>query len=288
MPCDFSGFHLHKDDNGIVQQSQNNYMKKLEELNNDATFTEFRSMRMRLAWLSYTRPDCLYDISRLAQITESTFINTPSTFITILNKATRYAKRYKININFPQLDQSSLRVIGYSDASFGKNLDLSSQLSYITFLTDATNKVIPINYKSYKSKRICRSAMAAEVIAFADLFDSAFTLREELSSLLNRHVHLDLFTDSKSLFDIISRGSKTSEKRLMLDVAAAREGFKNQDISNIGLVRSESNVADGLTKQMAQATLRTILEHSTHTPNPVQWIIRHDFDKPSSSPLTLP
>ena len=93
LPCDFSGFHLHKDDNGIVQQSQNNYMKKLEELNNDATFTEFRSMRMRLAWLSHTRPDCLYDISRLAQITESTFINTPSTFITILNKATRYAKR---------------------------------------------------------------------------------------------------------------------------------------------------------------------------------------------------
>lgn len=284
LPCDFSGFHLLRNENSIVQQSQSNYMHKLEELRHDATFTDFRSMRMKLAWLSHTRPDCLFIISQLAQITESNFINTPSTFINQLNKSTRYAKKHVIYITFPELDISTIRIIAYSDASFGNNLDLSSQLGYIIFLTDASSNVIPIHFKSYKSKRLCRSVLAAEVIAFADVFDCAFTLSNEISSLLNRNINLDIFTDSKSLFDIISKGSKTSEKRLMLDVAAAREGFKTQDISNIGLVKSEHNVADGLTKEMTQATIRSILQLGMHKPKPVQWIIRHDHDRPSPTP----
>ena len=85
-------------------------------------------------------------------------------------------------------------------------------------------------------------------------------------------------TDSKCLFDIISKGSRTSEKRLMLDVAAARKGFEMKDISNIGLVPSASNIADGLTKPMQQASLRHLLETNSHTPSPTQWIIRHTHD----------
>ena len=281
-PCDFSGFRLQFNIDNIMQTSQISYMSKLEELESTATFSDFRSMRMKLAWLAHTRPDCLFEISHLAQITESMFLKSPSSFTTRLNRSTRYAKRHKISISFPQLILPNVKVIGYSDASFGNNMDLSSQLGYIILLTDSSNQAIPIHFKSYKAKRLCRSAMAAEVIAFADLFDTATTLCKELAVLLNRNVNLDLFTDSKSLFDIISRGSKTSEKRLMLDVAASREGFKNKDISNIGLVRSEHNIADGLTKQMAQGTIRNLLETSTHQPQPVQWIIRHDFDKQQS------
>ena len=51
------------------------------------------------------------------------------------------------------------------------------------------------------------------------------------------------------------RGAKISEKRLMLDVACAREGFKNRDINNIGFIRSENKLADGFTKHMSQAIL---------------------------------
>ncbi len=48
--------------------------------------------------------------------------------------------------------------------------------------------------------------MAAEVIAFSDAFDVRYTLATELSNLSGRKVPLFLLTDSKSLFDVISKG----------------------------------------------------------------------------------
>ena len=72
-------------------------------------------------------------------------------------------------------------------------------------------------------------------------------------------VQLHQLTDSKSLFDIISKGSRTNEKRLMLDVYAARQVYKEQDISNIGFVRSNHYITDGLTKIMNQESLRNVI-----------------------------
>ncbi len=63
--------------------------------------------------------------------------------------------------------------------------------------------------------------MAAEVIAFSNAFDVGYTLAAELSSLLGKKVPLILLTDNKLLFDLISKGTRTSEKRMMLDIAAA-------------------------------------------------------------------
>eukprot|EP00171_Calliarthron_tuberculosum_P000537 IDg537t1 len=101
--------------------------------------------------------------------------------------------------------------------------------------------------------------MGGEVIAFSDLFDRAATYAAELGEIYSRRIPVQLFTDSKSLFDVISKGSRTSEKRLMLDIAAAREGFRNKTISDIGFVRSSSNIADGLTKAMSQAALQSVV-----------------------------
>ena len=86
---------------------------------------------------------------------------------------------------------------------------------------------------------------------------------------------LPLRTDSKSLFDVISKGSRASEKRMMLDIAAAREGFKEKTISDIGFVRSSQNIADGLTKAMQQSALQTVLTNGFLSVTPEQWIIRN-------------
>ena len=133
---------------------------------------------------------------------------------------------------------------------------------------------MPIAFKSYKARRVVRSAMAGEVIAFSDMFDVAATLAEELRTIYNRTIPLQLLTDSKGLFDIVSKGSKTSEKRLMLDIAAAREGFRDRIISDIGFVRSKANLADGLTKPMQQAALQTVLATGQLHISVEQWIIR--------------
>lgn len=54
--------------------------------------------------------------------------------------------------------------------------------------------------------------MAAEVIGFSDLFDSAFNLAEELHGMHpHSHIPVKLFTDNESLFEVISKGFRSHE-----------------------------------------------------------------------------
>jgi hypothetical protein len=94
--------------------------------------------------------------------------------------------------------------------------------------------------------------------------------------MLGRKVPLSLLTDSKSLFDIITKSSSTLEKRLMIDVAAARESYANEELSDIGLIRGEHNPADAFTKDSpaARKMLETILTSGSLDHPIVQWIYR--------------
>ncbi len=169
----------------------------------------------------------------------------------------------------------SLGIVDFSDTSFAKNHDLCTQPAHIFFLADKDGNLMPIIFKSYKSKRVVRSAMGGEVIAFSDLFDRVSTLAAEIGTIYGRRIPVQLFTDSKSLFDVISKGSRTSEKRMMLDIAAAREGFPDKVISDIGLFRSSSHFAHSLTKPMSQAALKSVVDSGFLSVKPEQWIIRN-------------
>ena len=116
--------------------------------------------------------------------------------------------------------------------------------------------------------------LSAEVVAFADLFDDAYALRSQVEQSLKCAVPMHLLTDSKSLFDIISKGSRSSEKRIMLDIRAAREAYQAREISNIGFVRSSDNLGDCLTKKNMQKALLQLLKNAKHEVKFEQWIIR--------------
>ena len=177
---------------------------------------------MRLAWLSNTRPDLLYEISQLAQVTQLRYDTEKKRIVQRANRAVRYAHNNPSKIMFPKLEAKSLRIVGYSDAGYSSNNDLSSQLGRIVLLMDESGAAAPIIFKSYKSRRISRSVLSAEANAFADLYDDAYALRSQLEHALSRAVPVHLLTDSKSLFDVISKGTRTKEKRIMLDIHAAR------------------------------------------------------------------
>ena len=214
-------------------------------------------MCMKLAWLANTRPDCLFEISQLAQVTEEMFLQDSKMTLQSLNKAV--AIDNCIPLQIAKLNQEFFRVIGFADASFANNEDLSKQLGHVCFIGDDTGAVVPIFFKSYKSRRVTRSAMAGEVIAFRNLLDVAAVLAAELQALTGVKVPVQLLTDNKSLFDVISNGSRTFEKRMMLDIAAAREGFRDKVISENGFVRSASNIADGLKKPKQQRSLQNMM-----------------------------
>lgn len=135
----------------------------------------------------------------------------------------------------PTLDKNSLRILGFADAQFSNNHDLSTWLGHVCLLFDGNGNSVPVSLKLYKFKLVVRSAMAGEVIVFSDLFDIATTLSSHLGDSFQCHIHVQILIDPKSLlFDIISNGSRTPEKRTMLDIVAAREGFRDKCISDFG------------------------------------------------------
>ena len=86
----FSGFHLKCDEERCITQHQSIYLLNLKHLPLDARFTDFHSNRMRLAWLENSRPDFLFEISQLAQVTENRFNKEKNAIIRRLNKALKY------------------------------------------------------------------------------------------------------------------------------------------------------------------------------------------------------
>lgn len=210
---------------------------------------------------------------KCTQITEKTF--RPDDDAQLVNRIVRHLKRHKLTIKFPKLDRKSLHIRAYADASHAGNMDLSSQLGIVVTLCDKNNQCSVIGYKSYKCRRITRSAIASECHALADAFDYAFMLKHDLEVLLQQPIPIQMLTDSKGLFDVIVKAGKTAERRLMIDIAACRQAYERHEIGDIAFTRSEYNLADCMTKIMHPAQLMNVMR-TAHLEHPVeQWIIRN-------------
>jgi hypothetical protein len=232
--------------NGVRTLSQAEYVSRLKLLPAMADYSAHRSLRSQLAWVTHTRPDIACAVSQAAQVTRETF---DSRSISDLNGIIKYLRQTsEVSLKFAPLELSSLRMCVYTDASQANNEDLSSQVGYIIVLTDNTNRASIVHCQSHKPQSLTRSSMAGETLAFADGFDNAFLLRHELESMLGQPVPLIMFTESQALFNVVTRNKTTTERRLMVDVAAARQAYHSMIISNIGLIKPCYNPADELTK----------------------------------------
>jgi hypothetical protein len=87
--------------------------------------------------------------------------------------------------------------------------------------------------------------------------DIGYAMRMELANM-GCAMELDQLTDSKQLYSTLRSHSCVREKRLMIDVAALREMHRRGDITRVGFVRSEYNLADGLTKDVTLDASRGI------------------------------
>jgi hypothetical protein len=153
-----------------------------------------------------------------------------------------------ITLSYKPLDIDTPRITVYTDSTFANCGDKSSQLGFVILLTDFNGNCVFLDYTSWQSKRIVRFVLRAEMLAFSEGFDRAFAIRHELKSLLSSTVPISVLTDSKGLFDVIVESSSTQERRLMIDVAAAKQAYDCKDTSDIGFIRSPFNIAEGFTK----------------------------------------
>ena len=97
-----------------------------------------------------------------------------------------------------------------------------------------------------------------------------------------------MLTDSKSLFDVITKYSHTAEKRLMIDITSVRDAYNMEEISNVGFVRTAYNPADAFTKVDKCQALETILSTGSCALPIEQWVIRTKPEGPSHVTVSQP
>jgi hypothetical protein len=175
LPTTFIGLELSRTERAIrVVMKQ--YINKLEFLPDDATFEDYASLRACLLWISHTRPDVAAFASLCASDKKE---DVDGTAVSAMNKTlARLKDTADLALSYPAFDVDTLRMVVYADSSFANRRDKSSQLGYVVCLRDKTGTVCILGYRSCKSWRVVRSAMAAETLAFTAAFDAAFSVRD--------------------------------------------------------------------------------------------------------------
>lgn len=181
--------------------SQKQYIERMQYLKEDLSFSEFRSLLAKLMWTTQTRPDVSCAASFASQVTEDNFDKNS---IKLINQTVKRLKNTSsISLQYKKLDQSSLNLIVYTDASFNNAENHKSQIGFIICLADKTGSCSIIYYQSIKCKRVTRSAMAGEALAFVKGFDAAYLIKHDLQRMLGQEIPLIILTDSKQVFDVI-------------------------------------------------------------------------------------
>jgi hypothetical protein len=77
-------------------------------------------------------------------------------------------------------------------------------------------------FSLHKRKRVIRYSMAAEILVFVDGYDAGILLKHDTERMLRQNIPIGILTDTKALFDVVTRSKCTTEKRLMIDLEACR------------------------------------------------------------------
>lgn len=70
-----------------------------------------------------------------------------------------------------------------------------------------------------------KSVLSRKAYASADGTDCGITLRQDLEQILDMKLPTVLYTNSKSLFDVITKNYTTTDKRLMINIKVLREAY---------------------------------------------------------------
>lgn len=233
-------------------------MKTLKPADVDVSFGQFRRERALVSCMANTRPYISSTANRAAQVTEKTYGASKGKE---LNKGVRMVTNTAyILLRFEKLNFATVHLRVYADSSFATNDDLSSQLGYIVLLWDGEDQRHLLDYASRRSKRVIRSIMGGETYAFMDAFDMEYAIRNNFSEILGMHLGLLMMSDSKYLFDAVTYGKRTAERRFSIYITGACQSQKAYEIEIIGLICEYVNPSDALTKVGGNYLLWRIIE----------------------------
>lgn len=84
--------------------------------------------------------------------------------------------------------------------------------------------------------------------------------------MLKKTLKIQILTDSETLFYVIVRNASTTERRLMIDVQAAREAYNDGIIDDIIWIERKYNLADAMTEKevMPEFVEKTLETNKLH------------------------
>ena len=226
-------------------------MENKESLLNAEELRTFRGICGQLNWIaSQSRPDLSFDACDLSCRIKNAKIEDLLRAIKVIRKA----KSSRVSIKFPDLDLSTIKVVIYSDASYGNLPDGSSQGGHIIFLCDTEGKCAPITWSSTKIKRIARSTLATECLALQEATDAAYLISSLLSEMLydsTKLIDIVAKTDSKGLHSALLSTKAVQDKRLRVDISYLKQLIERHELEKVLWISSVEQLADCLTKKTA-------------------------------------
>ena len=115
----------------------------------------------------------------------------------------------------------NLRIAVYV-ATLASSSNGGSQDGYLIFIVGENRKCSLLNWQSKRIKRVVRSSLSAETLVFCDALDDAIFLQQMVSELLFNKtfiIPVDVYTDNRSLYNILNLTNAVLEKRLRVDIA---------------------------------------------------------------------
>lgn len=258
----------------VISINQNQHISRLSPISSkQADKSEFVTQRARGAYIAAVcRPDLTFGFSHASQII------TPNVdAINQLNKSIKQAQANSdMYLKFVPLNNDSLRLVTFADASFATNADMSSQLGFVIALADKFNRANILHYSSVKSKRVTRSVLASELFAAVLAFDHASTIRLALNKIFGRLIPHILYTDSKSLYDSLVGINSTTEKRLLIDLCMLRQAYELRELTEVIWIPSSQNPSDAMTKSNASGALERLIRTNRLEVDAKSWVERPD------------
>lgn len=251
---------------GEIMVDQQTYVDGLEEIelpkerlqNKDAVLLKtekslLRSLSGSMLWVTaLTRPDLAFETCMMSNPGKQPTIRK----IVEANKAVRKIKANsaEVKLRFPPLgDPQKLEIVAFSDASHANLADSASQGAFIIFV-QGNNKVAPLLWQSKKLKRVAKSPLASETLAFGEMADAAklmATLVKEVFRL-NELPPVHCFTDSKSLHDTALTSNTVEDKSLSVEIARIREMVTLKELFAHWCTKDDQ-LADVMTKRGASS-----------------------------------
>ena len=289
----YTGIEIRQDPNTLaIEIGQEAYIDALEPVATKPLGTAstplkdasiMRTCAGQLAWVANsTRPDQSFLASYLQGIQDKGTV----AHVQMFNKAIREMKERKVCLTFPPgIATTDWRIVSISDAGWGTRANGDSQGGYLLCL--AKPDILErrrtacwiIDWQSKKLRRAVRSSVAAETLAGQNGLDGIEMFQALLAEVLDGvsprefrnlrpKIPAALVIDSRGFYDAVTRSccsqAISSERRLQIDYAIAKETTTNQNIV-VFWVNNLRMSADALTKLKGDTKpLFEILEGKTY------------------------